>query len=177
MKERPIWYLQAVKERENRMWTKDERIQIFKLREKKRLAIPVIADRMKASVIQINNQLRIFRKAVDLRCRQCGSPLGDEEKSFIVTEQKSTLCPVCKKAQFEHKHYLREKALKKGLCGYCQERKVVPGTCACRKCLSATYRRRRKEDLCGRCGKPSKKQVFCSHCIKVNREHRKAVAV
>lgn len=168
MRTKPEWYWNSVKERENRLWTSFERMHILKLREQKRLSIPLIANRMKASTNQINNQLRIFRKAMALRCRQCGNPLEEERKNIVISEHKSTLCKKCEKEQLEYKRILRTGALKKGLCGYCMVRKVIPGTCACRKCLSATYRRRRLEKQCIKCGNPSPDRAFCPACSKEN---------
>jgi hypothetical protein len=170
MKEKPVWYLEAVKPMENRHWTSRDRLKILNLREKKKLSIPVIAEYMHATSNQINNQLRTFRKAVELKCRKCGDPLDDENRSIVVIEQKSALCKKCKEEELEYKRGLRNEALQKGLCGYCQKRKKIPGTCACRQCLSATYRRRRRESQCVQCKKPSTHGVFCKPCAKLNRE-------
>jgi hypothetical protein len=60
-------------------------------------------------------------------------------------------------------------------CMACRKRAPMKGHRYCISCISATYRRRIKNKLCGTCGKHpiSKNSISqCRKCLKKNRESK-----
>jgi len=168
---RPKWYLSDIKKKTNRDWTLNERILILTLREKG-VSSEEIAKKVGTSKIRIYNVVRITRKQVDHKCYACGSLLSEKELKANA-HRKVKNCFSCKKQMSESKKDRREKALERGLCGYCQKRKVTPGKKSCHKCVSATHRRRYILGICGICGEnPINKKrsiTMCSTCLDAMR--------
>lgn len=164
------WYKTDVKPKENRDWTNEEKKLVLTLREENHSS-QEIAEMLNVNVIKIYNQTRLARRGVNKQCFACGNPLTDDEQH---TDHKKfiRLCFSCKEKKYEYKSLRRENALNKHTCGYCEKRKVVPGKTACRRCLSATYRRRKNKGICGICGrKPVRKKgkALCNDCVLLMR--------
>ena len=160
------WHDIEVKEKENRSWPDEDKIKIYTLSRDH--SASEIASMFNATVTQIHNVTRLAKKGLKQCCYHCGTPLTEEELRAHHGLVKA--CTRCKEAAFKYKRVRREKALKQGLCGYCETRPVVSGHTACIKCISATHRRRNKEGLCGFCGvRPVKHEggSLCEECIKI----------
>jgi transposase-like protein len=160
------WYLENVKEKENRSWPDDDKLSVFYMCKNHPAA--EVAQKFNATRIQIYNITRLARKALKQQCYHCGTPLTEEE----ATAPKTGLikaCNKCKAAFVEYKKERRDRALKIHMCGVCGTRPVLRGHKACKSCISSTYRRRIKEGLCGICGeRPIKGDgSLCEHCLKV----------
>jgi len=170
---RPKWYLTEIKEKENKSWTDKERRTVLNLREKLQLSAGEIADVMEVTKIQVYNVTRLERKILKGCCYHCGRKLSEEEKKKF-KNRTFILCLKCLRTLREYKRNLRVEALEKGLCGQCMRRKIVEGKTACKKCMSATHRRRYTKGLCGHCGKrPINKQRSISLCTKcLNKQKR-----
>ena len=171
---RPEWYTTMVKPKEYRTWTKEEKIRIYTLREQSDYDTNEIARIMGATKTQIDNQLRMARKAKKKECRCCGRPLSPKELMEI--RRKGVfggMCHSCKEASSEYKKNLRETALEHGMCGVCGKRPAIKNHTSCKLCISATHRRRYIQGLCGKCGKNPIAHgsiSLCKSCIIVNRK-------
>jgi len=172
---RPAWYLKDVKEKEKRDWTTQEVKMVYTLRKKHKLTPVDIAYMFGVSITQIHNITRLATKAHKKRCFICGHELCQTD----IKKHKGKYikaCSKCIKKQNEYKRKRRNEALKEGKCGYCGKYKVIPGYTSCKKCISATYRRRYTQNLCGRCGKhPIYKKrsiALCKQCLEKNRQKK-----
>jgi hypothetical protein len=164
------WYKSEVKPKENRDWTDEEKKLILSLREEHHSS-QEIAKMLNVSVVMVYNQTRLARRGTSKQCFACGNPLTEDEQYLDYTKFVK-LCFSCKEKLSAYKSRLREHALKNHYCGYCGRRKIISGKTACRKCLSATYRRRLRKGLCGICGKnPTRKKgrSLCSSCTLLMR--------
>jgi len=142
-------YTRGVAPRKNNVWTEDNLNRVYTLRLKGDTP-QEIADWFGVSKVEVHNATRRAKALLAGKC-VCGEYLTPQE--VLDNEHRiAKLCTKCKKAQMEYKHQLREDALAAGKCGYCQDADVLPGKCACKKCLSATHRRRNLDGLCGKCG-------------------------
>jgi hypothetical protein len=157
-----------VKPKQNRSWTDKEKIRVYTLRQDH--AAKEIAKLFHTNITQVYNITRLVKKSYEGRCYHCGNPLTQKEKNASTTLVKT--CKKCKRALVEYKRGLRNKALKRGQCGYCHRRRVVEGKKACKKCLSATHRRREQIGLCGSCGEhpiAHEGGALCEKCLKRDR--------
>lgn len=169
---RPNWYLKNVKDIERHNWSTREMGLIYTLKKTHNLPAIRVAKSFDISVVQVYNVTRLVTRAYRRECFMCGKKLSetDLEKNkgkFIKA------CIECKNKSMIYKRERRKVALKKGLCGYCERAKVIPGHTSCKKCISATYRRRYNKDLCGRCGKypiTSGSTTLCQRCTEENRK-------
>lgn len=166
--DRPNWYLKDVKEKEKRDWTIKEMKTIYTLRNSHDIAPIKIARMFDATITQIHNVTRLARKAYKRKCFICGHDLSKTDlKKYKGKFLKA--CTKCRKKQTEYKKEIRERFLKNGKCGYCGKREVIPGHTACKKCISASYRRRYKKMICGRCGKnpicTERSIALCETCL------------
>ena len=170
--DRPKWYLKRIKERTQRSWTEEEKLKIYTLRQKK-VPPSVIARRFRATITQIYNITRMMNKAVNDKCFVCGKKFPIEE---VKSPRKKAIraCESCKKKSIKYKRLRREKLNKKGLCGYCGRKKVVPGFKSCKDCISLTYRRRYIVNLCGRCGKHPIHKSSKTQCFTCKVKSRRA---
>lgn len=176
---RPTWYAK-VPVRKTRDWTDKERVQILTLR-KQGEGIQSISARFNTDRVRIYNQIRLMRKAAQHRCFKCGKPLSEEDLQLKKARRSRTrlifACNECRKKFREYKIKNRKKALRKGLCGSCWDKPVVPGRTMCRNCISSTYRRRIMNGLCGICGKrPLETEVLCRPCADKMKKKRLAYA-
>lgn len=168
---RPKWYLKSIQTKKNREWSNADKHRIYTLRERK-MPVTLIAHKYGAHVIQIYNIIRIMRQAAKKQCFICGHKLTPEE----LDKNKKRLikaCDLCKKKSQLYKKKRRKRVLKQGLCGYCETKKALPGQSSCKKCISATYRRRYKQGLCGRCGRYPIKEGVTTQCYSCNEESNK----
>jgi hypothetical protein len=168
MSKQSPWYLTEVKEKENKTWTDAEKIRVYTLRQD--FQAKEIANIFKTTVNQVYNITRIVKNSLESRCYHCSNPLTEEE--IKSSDGLVKACKKCKKEAMTYKRGLRNRALKLDLCGYCGKRKIVKGKKACKKCLSASYRRRQAVGLCGICGKnpvAHKGGSLCNKCLDTNR--------
>lgn len=172
--ERPEWYLNNVKPLQNRKWTPKDRTYLVNLRKK--LPAAEVARRMGITLVQVYNESRLAKRKAHNQCFMCGEKLKKKDigKGYL------NLCPECKEKKKKYRKKRRVLAVKKKICIYCEKRKAIPGKHSCRKCISATHRRRYINGLCGACGKhPIRKPgaAFCEICARNNRTkiriHRK----
>jgi len=160
-------YFSKVRKKQNRDWSRKEKIQIYTLRDSGMPAKDV-ARKFKCNVTNVYNITRLMRRGLKQKCFRCSTPLTAEElaqKGFFKA------CKKCKKEFKEYKKGLRDEALKKGLCGYCHTDPIIPGYNSCVRCISATHRRRNKKGLCGQCGdRPPHREgaSLCSVCLAIN---------
>jgi len=171
---RPKWYLSNVKPLQNHPWTEREKLAVFTLRDEENTPAHVVARVFGVTKIQIYNITRLVRRGKNKECFICGNPLSPKER-----RQKGLIksCDDCKEKKRIYKKERREKLLKRGICPYCERRKLVKGKKGCIQCLSATHRRRYNIGLCGQCGKrPLAKHsdALCNICLGMNR--RRSVA-
>lgn len=160
-------YLKSVRMKRNKTWSESEKKKIYSLRLVKKMSAKEVSRKLKINLIQVYNITRLMKKQVLEQCFVCGKDLTMEEKS---QKAKFKACNECKSYLKRYKRWRRRKALRQNLCGYCEIEPVLPGKKACKKCISATYRRRIKEGLCGHCGKkPIKKHGLCDTCAYKNR--------
>jgi len=162
---RPKWYTTSPT-RKNRSWTEREKKKIYTMRVLKNSGISdiIISFNGTVSKTQVYNIVRMMKKAAKNRCFKCGGILPSNSYSNV-----PKLCSVCSSKTKEYKEKLRNDALKKGLCAVCHKKKVIPGYKTCKSCLSATYRRRIANGVCGTCGKRpiARKSISqCSYCLK-----------
>lgn len=167
---RPEWYLEEVKTKQNHIWTDEDKLRIFNLREK--YSAKDVAEMFGATVIQVYNITRLVRKGIHDECFMCGDPLTPQEK---LGNGLIKACFKCKAKSLNYKQNRRKKALNKKLCGYCEKRPVLKGFKACKQCISATYRRRNKNGLCGKCGKRPVRKDNASLCVVCNAENKKII--
>jgi len=169
MRLRKPWYLKKVRPKVNKTWTDSEKLNVF-LSSQDRPSSEV-ADLFGITLHQVYNTNRLVKKGLKKRCYICGGPLNKAELG--ASQGLIKACTKCKKASTTYKRGLRKRALKKGLCGYCQEKPVISGQTACVSCVSATHRRRYNQGLCGTCGKRpiSKNHIalceVCAHEFKM----------
>lgn len=162
------WYWKTPR-RNSTNWSDQDREKLVLLKSAG-LKVKEIARRYKATQNQINNQLRLARKALRNQCFRCGKPLSNKDIENSIGNNRRTsfkifLCAKCNKNHRNYKKNRREEALKKGLCGACCKNPLVQGMTYCRGCLSATYRRRVSRGLCGICGKnPLFTASLCESC-------------
>ncbi len=162
------WYLGTVNPKKNIVWTRSMRKEVYTLR--KDLPAKEVARKMELTVIQIYNATRMFKKGLLGECFSCGHKLTKKEK--LASEKEIKTCFKCKNKASVYKKVLREEAKKKGLCIYCTKRKAQEGTVSCKKCVSATHRRRYCLNLCGQCGENNinyPEESLCSECSKKNK--------
>jgi hypothetical protein len=167
------WYLNPVHIRKfkNTHWSDKQRSQILKLHRTH--STKEIAAHFSSvfstpiSVIQIDNQLRIARSQSKGLCPYCYKPHSGPNLA----------CPSCVSIKSRKRDAKKKEALKKGLCGVCLKRKVIPGLKACKLCLSYVKRTRLLHSLCTDCGShPINKQlsiVLCTSCYNLKRSHKK----
>ena len=175
--ERPEWYLdiKQIKEIENHNWTSTEMRQVYTLRKTYKLSAKKIADRFGIRVTQVYNTTRLVKRSYNKECFMCGHKLSEED----IGKNKGKFikaCTKCKSESLTYKKERREEFLSKGLCGCCETEKVIPGQTSCKKCISATYRRRYLKNLCGRCGKhpiTSESTTLCFFCTEKNKKRSK----
>jgi len=173
---RPKWYLENVKPLENHPWTDTEKLAVFALRDEEDLPAKRVAKIFGVTKTQVYNVTRLIRRSKNKECFICGNLLTPKEKR----KQKGRLvkaCDSCKDEKREYKRKRRKRLLKKGLCPYCEKRKVVAGKKGCTLCLSATHRRRMQMGLCGQCGKrpiDKKSEALCTICLGINRKRTSA---
>ena len=165
LKTKTKWY-KNVPEKVKKDWTSEERKNLLEL-NRKGLSSDEIIEIMggKLTKVQIYNQVRIAKKIHAKRCYQCGTPTSRVSKTGLI------ICKNCVKKNGQYKKVLRKRALKHGLCGVCYKNKVIPGHTACRKCLSATHRRRIAKGLCCKCGRrklDKSSTTLCKVCLTVN---------
>lgn len=169
---RPDWYLEGVKKIERDQWTIGAIEQVYTLRNDYNEPAVKVADIFGVEVNQVYNMTRLARRAHRKECFICGRKLS--KKDMEISKKKFIkACTNCKEKAQEYKKERREAALEKGLCSYCEKEKVIPGKTSCKKCISATYRRRYKKGLCGRCGKSSideNSNTLCHTCIKKSKK-------
>jgi hypothetical protein len=156
-------YVEGVKPKTYRSWTEEERYRILSWREQ-RISTKEIAERIRAKKGQVQNIIQQMRKVVQCKCYRCGEPLKRSEIAKA-PNKLLILCKRCKEVTMTYKRGCRDKSLELGLCGYCGRHFVVPGRKACIQCLSATYRRRNRQGLCGKCGKGPLREPGASLCI------------
>lgn len=176
VKKRPRWYLNEVKDLQNRPWTEREKLAVFAWREELNTPVEVVARAYGVGKIQIYNITRLVRRSKSKECSSCGNQLTLKERRKQRGLIKS--CDACKEHKKEYKRKRRERLLKKGICPYCEKRKVIPDKKSCKKCLSATHRRRYNVGVCGNCGKrpiADHSNALCYKCLKVNRKRATAV--
>lgn len=175
MKVRAKWYLEDVKKKQNRSWSTKQKIQVLTLCLTH--TAKEVAEKLGTSVTVINNVKRLAKLGLSGRCFHCGDELTEKEKAAR-KNKFSIPCDACKEKMQEYKKQRRERALKSGLCGYCEKKPVLPGKTACKSCLSSTQRRRNKMGLCGTCGKRPLIQpegAVCHVCSKkMTEQHRVA---
>jgi len=163
------WYLNDVKPKRNIVWTQKLRKEIYTLR--KELPAREVAKKLNLTVIQIYNATRMYKRGLKSECFCCGNPLTKKEKA--ASRKRIKACFKCKKKAKEYKDSLRKKAKQKGICVYCLDRPARKGHNSCRRCVSATHRRRYLQGLCGQCGKKPinyPDESVCPSCAKKNRE-------
>lgn len=171
---RPKWYLNNVKPLQNHPWTEREKLAVFTLRDEENTPAQVVARVFGVTKTQIYNITRLVRRGKNKECFCCGNLLSPKEcrrKGLIKS------CDACKEKKRIYKQKRREKLLKKGICPYCERRKVVKGKKGCIKCLSATHRRRYNIGMCGQCGtRPLAKHsdALCTVCLGINRKRSAA---
>jgi len=171
------WYHQP-KKKQNNEWNMTEKSIILTCRQNNMSTDEIIlelqryARKMRKDIkltrTIIHNQVRMMRRTARGRCYRCGHRVTKKAQE----KRKQPLCLSCRKAENEYKEERRNEALKKGLCGYCMKRPVVPGTTACKLHLSSTYRRRIAEGICGICGKrkiSKKSKSQCDSCLELDR--------
>lgn len=162
------WYLEDVNPKKNFVWTEKKRKRVFTLRKK--LPAREVARKMNLTVIQVYNATRMVRRGLSDECFVCGNKLTEKEK--IANEKKIKSCFKCKKKAKEYKNKRRRIAIKNKMCVYCEKRPAREGHVSCTKCISATHRRRYRQNLCGQCGKNSinyPEESVCPSCAKKNR--------
>ncbi len=166
---RPHWYLSRVKPLQNHSWTDREKLAVFTLRSEEDIPARRVAIIFGVTKTQIYNVTRLVRRGKNKECFSCGRPLSPKER-----KQKGLIlsCETCKVNKKEYKRKRRNALLKKGICPYCEKRKLVPGKKGCIQCISATHRRRYNQGLCGNCGQrpiARDSDALCTLCLKVNR--------
>lgn len=196
---REPWYTdkKSIKEKRQFRWTVEERALLYDLRIKKNKSIAEIQkffrkknkiplylgpddNSDKFSRTRLHNQIRIVRGSFKGLCYKCRKKLTQRDLKRINKKEKGDpslgLCSSCIKEVAEYKRDRRENALKLGLCPICVKRKVLKGHTMCKKCLSASHRRRYADGLCGKCGeRPLAKNSIslCEECLKGNRKASK----
>lgn len=164
---RPGWYLR-VAPRIHNVWDNNKRCAIVVLREEGSTP-DLLARAFGTTKTIIYNQTRLGRCALRKVCYQCRRPLKIKRRTG-----KPQLCPTCKRENRNYKKELREKAYTFNLCLACMKNKPMKGHTYCRKCISATYRRRIRKGLCGTCGKkPIEKKRSMSQCKKCLDKNKK----
>jgi len=174
-------YLSSVRPKQNREWFPEEKVAIFTMRQRG-VSCAEIAKRFGVSLNQVHNATRYAKNEKLKKCTLCGEKLTSEDKA---DSKKRKICLKCFKKVQKNKRMRRKTRLAKGLCEYCGKNKVVPGHTGCKKCISATHRRRYNENLCGACGKnpiqkarissakpDDKPHALCNPCAKKMREKR-----
>jgi len=172
---RPEWYLGNVKAVQNRRWNERDKLAVFALREEENIPAQEVAGMYGVSRTQIYNVTRLVRRSKSKQCFSCGNPLTPKER-----KKKGLVkaCDKCKKEKQEYKNKRRKEFLKSGICPYCEKRKIVKGKKSCKKCLSATHRRRYNVGLCGQCGRRSiadHSEALCHTCLRINRKRSEAL--
>jgi transposase-like protein len=176
---REAWYLGKVPEKRNRLWTENEKMRVFTMKTQEDYSAAEIARKFKASVIQIYNVVRLVKKGLKNECYMCGNSLTEKE----IHNNKNRFikaCDECKEKSENYKKNLRKQAIKRGLCIYCViqkghtfiGRKALSGHKSCRRCISATHRRRYALGLCGHCGKNpigKGKIALCNECAEASK--------
>jgi len=165
------WYRGEVAPKQQHSWTLADRQKIYTMRVKQNLPINDILDLLGVGITRIKlfNQIRISRAVFARKCFRCRKPVHSRRPLGSLLA-----CKQCKQKLSEYKKEMRRKYLKRGICGVCWERKVVPGFTACRKCISIAHRRRYIKGICGKCGKHSiyKSSVaLCLNCLKSNKKY------
>ena len=172
---RPKWYLKEVKEIENYNWTTAEMKLIYTLRKKCNFSAKRVADKLGIRVVQVYNATRLVKRSYKKECFMCGHKLSEMD----LNKNKGKFikaCTNCREKSLTYKKERREGFIKKGICGCCETEKVIPEHTSCKKCISATYRRRYLQNLCGRCGKhpiTSESTTLCSFCTEKNKKRSK----
>lgn len=171
---RPKWYLDNVKPLQNHPWTDREKLAVFILRDEENATASTVARVFGVTKIQIYNITRLVRRGKNKECFICGKPLStkDRKKKGLVKA-----CDDCKEKKRIYKHKRRKKLLKRGICPYCERRKLVKGKKGCIRCLSATHRRRYNMGQCGQCGtRPIAKNsdALCTICLGINKRRSAA---
>lgn len=161
----PSVYLSKVRPKQNHSWKLGEMLNIYTLRKEERKSAREIALRRSISVYQVYNVIRLVKKGLARKCYKCGKKLSNAEQE---SNNFLKLCDSCKEEVLAYKRKRRQKALKRGLCGYCEKSPVISGFKACVKCISSTQRRRNQEGLCGYCGKePISTKSLCKSCAEM----------
>ncbi len=189
------WYLDEKVIRTKRLfrWTLEERALLYDLRIKKGKSIAEIQkffriknkipislgpddNSDKFSRTRLHNQIRMVRGAFEGLCHKCRKPLTKRDLKRINKKDREDpsmgLCSKCSSEQSEYKKNRRDAALVLGLCPVCLDNPVVKGHTMCKKCFSASHRRRYVKGLCGKCGeKPLSKNSIslCDDCLEENR--------
>lgn len=168
-------YTNGVRPKVNNSWTNTKLRAVYTMRTVRGNTAAEIAVAMGTNKTEIHNALRRMYRAVNNQCLKCGKPLAEEDIAKIQGRMTSILCPKCKQETTEYKKKRRDVALSRGVCGYCQKPNalVIPGTGGCRKCLSATHRRRNVAGLCAICGKKpirKKGKMLCIDCAVTMRD-------
>ena len=165
---RPGWYT-GVGPKRSKEWDKRTRMLILKLRDKG-VTPKEIAEDLETTVTSVHNQTRVARCSVLGICFQCRRPLPKVRPG--IPER----CDHCKQEHADYKKDLSKDSKKRGICIACRKHPAVPGRSYCTQCLSATYRRRIKEGICGTCGLhpvSKKSESQCTACLKLNRESKR----
>jgi len=163
------WYLGDVNPKKNFVWTQKKRKEVYTLR--KELPAREVAKKLNLTIIQVYNATRMYRRGLKGECFCCGHKLTEEEK--LVSKKRIKTCFTCKGKAKIYKEDYRESAKKQGLCVYCMEEPVRKGYVSCKKCVSATHRRRYAQGLCGQCGKNPinyPEESVCSTCGEINKQ-------
>lgn len=162
---RPEWYTNITMKK-NRSWTASEKKKVYHMRVMKNKGVDdiVVAFNGTVTKTQVYNVIRMMKKAAKNRCFKCGDLLKNGYQT-----NKPQLCHKCSSKTQEYKNQLRQNAIKEGLCAVCHKKKAIPGYKTCKYCLSATYRRRIANGICGSCGKrpiSGKSISQCATCLK-----------
>jgi len=190
---RPDWYLDPryIRQPQNTHWSAADRELIHEMRVVREVPIDQImqamAQRLGVSLAsnlvtrtKIHNQIRISRAVVKGLCHRCRRKLHPEDLMANENRGDQKLCVHCIQSDSLYKSTRRNKAIKRGLCGVCQRRKVLRGRTECKICLSYVQRIRILKGLCGSCGKhpinKSRSKALCNRCLtesnKRGREYR-----
>lgn len=167
---RQKWYLEDVRPKRNHEWSDKKMMRVYTLR--KDLPACDVARKLKITITQVYNTTRLIKRGLHNECFICGHKLTREEKQRYKGKLIKA-CNTCREKSQAYKKGRRKVALKFGICIYCQKNKVRPGYVSCTKCISATHRRRYKQNLCGQCGRNPinyPEESICHTCAGKNRE-------